>query len=267
MRLLLSLLCALGLSAEPPRVGPANGALLVVGGGALPPAIVNAFLELAGGKDAPFVVIPTAGDADTYSDGWLGNQFLAKAGARNVTVLHTRDRQVADTEAFVEPLRRAKGVWFGGGRQWRLVDSYLGTRTHREILALLERGGVVGGTSAGATIQGSYLVRGARSGNTIMMAPGYEQGLGFLQQVAIDQHMLKRNRQDDMLQVVDRHPRLLGIGIDENTAIMVRGDRFEVIGDSKVAIYKHGQAPGEDGKRYFFLAPGDRFNLATRSRE
>ena len=97
---------------------------------------------------------------------------------------------MADTEAFAAPLKTARGVWFAGGRQWRLVDAYMGTRTQREIEAVLARGGVVGGCSAGATIQGSYLVRGAREGNQIMMAKGYEEGFGYLRGVAIDQHLL-----------------------------------------------------------------------------
>ena len=120
--------------------------------------------------------------------------FIRRFGVKNVTVLHTRDRAEADTEAFVAPLKTARGVWFGGGRQWRLVDAYMGTRTQREIEAVLARGGVIGGGSAGATIQGSYLVRGAREGNHIMMAKGYEQGFGYLRGVAIDQHLLVRGR-------------------------------------------------------------------------
>src|SRR6185436_4216153 len=110
----------------------------------------------------------------------------------------------------------------------RLVDSYLNTRTNRELWKVLKRGGVIGGSSAGATIQGSYLVRGAREGNTLMMAPGYEVGLGFLKHVAVDQHLLKRNRQDDLVPVITKHPELLGIGIDESTAIVVTKDQFEV---------------------------------------
>src|SRR5262249_24205119 len=147
-------------------------------------------------------------------------QFLAKAGVKNVTVLHTRDRQVADSREFVKPLQTARGVWFPGGRQWRLVGSCLHTRTQRELVKGLERGGVIGGSSAGATIQGSYLVRGAREGNTLMMAPGYEVGMGFLRQVGVDQHLLVRKRQEDLVGVVQKHPELLGIGLDEGTAIV-----------------------------------------------
>ena len=133
---------------------------------------------------------------------------------------------------------KARAVWIGGGRQWRLVDAYLNTRTLVEMRALLDRGGVIGGSSAGASIMASYLVRGAREGNSTMMARGYEEGFGFLHDVAIDQHLLRRERENDMVAVVTAHPALLGIGIDEKTAVVVQGDRFEVVGPSKVAIYE-----------------------------
>lgn len=252
--------------AAKPKVGPENGSLVVVGGGTLPDVIVGRFLELGGTRNASFVIIPTAGEAEDYDQAWGQRQFLTKAGAHHVTVLHTRDRKIADSEEFIAPLKKAGGVWFAGGRQWRLVDSYLNTRTHKELWHVLERGGVIGGSSAGATIQGSYLVRGAREGNTIMMAPGYEAGMGFLRNVAVDQHLLKRNRQEDLVPVVERHRYLLGIGIDESTAIVVKGDEAEVIGASKVAIYDPRRRPGPDGKRYYFLNPGDKFDLQKRRR-
>ncbi len=230
-------------------VGPAKGTLIVVGGGALGPEIRGRFLELAGGEDAPIVVIPTASEREDFPQ----DRKLFK----NVVLLHTRSRDVANSEDFVAPVKRARAVWISGGRQWRLVDAYLGTRTQRELLAVLDRGGVIAGSSAGATIQGSYLVRGAREGNQVMMAKGYEEGFGLLHKVAIDQHLIKRNRVKDLVQVMDAHPELLGIGIDESTAIEVSGDRFKVLGESKVAIYEHG-------KPYYFLERGARFDLAGR---
>ncbi|MBV6432722.1 MAG: Cyanophycinase [Bryobacteraceae bacterium] len=263
------LLLPLGLFLFAPafcQIGPDHGSLLIAGGGTLGPEIMQRFLQLAGGKDAPIVFIPTAGDRDSYDDDSIGKQFFAKSGATHVTLLHTRDRRVANSKEFVKPIQQARAVWFSGGRQWRLVDSYLNTRTHRELRKLLARGGVIGGSSAGATIQGSYLVRGAREGNTIMMAPGYETGLGFIRHVGIDQHLLKRNRQNDMVAVVEKHRDLLGIGIDECTAIVVQGNAFEVIGTSKVAIYDPKRPAGEDGKHYYFLNPGDHFDLLRRVR-
>jgi cyanophycinase len=254
-------------SADAQEIGPKRGTLVVVGGGTgLGDAgIWKRFLELAGGAEAPIVVIPTAGDDDTYDQFWTGVRGLRDAGAKRVTVLHTNDRKVADTEAFVKPIREAGGVWFSGGRHWRIADAYLNTRTHKELAALLERGGVVGGTSAGATIQGSFMVRGDTKGNTLMVGDHVE-GFGFLRGVTIDQHVLKRNRQFDLVDVIRARPELLGIGIDENTAIVVRGDSFEVVGDSYVLIYDHTRRL-DSGGEFYFLAPGDRYDLKTREAE
>jgi cyanophycinase len=143
------------------------------------------------------------------------------------------------------------------------VDSFAGTLTQREIEGVLARGGVIGGSSAGATIQGSYLVRGAREGNQVMMAKGYEEGFGYLKGVAVDQHLITRRRADDLVEVIEAHPELLGIGIDEATAIVVKGDEFEVIGRGVVGIYDNKD---HDGKKYYFVAPGEHFNLKTRRR-
>ena len=256
MRLFLAFLIPLAIHAA---TGPAKGHLVIVGGGALGPEIVGRFIALAGGPDAAIVIIPTADDRDEFPPEYAANSFLAKAGAKHVTALHTRNKADSDTEAFAAVIRQASGVWFTGGRHWRLVDSYLNTKVHHELVALLDRGGVIGGTSAGATIQGSFMVRGARSGNTVMIDKDYQEGLGFVRGVAIDQHLLTRKREKDMLPVVELHPELLGLGLDEGTAIVVTGDRFEVIGVSKVAIYQHA-------KPYYFLAAGDRFDMAKRAK-
>jgi cyanophycinase len=238
-------------------VGPPKGSVLAAGGGKLGPEILSRFIDLAGGPDASIVFIPTA--LDPQPPNLAEANILRKAGVKNLRILHTTDRKIADSKAFTEPLRSARGVWLGGGRQWRLVDAYLNTRTLRELRGVLDRGGVIGGSSAGATILGSYLVRGAREGNRIMMAPGYERGFAFLRGVAIDQHLLTRKREKDLVGVIEAHPSLLGIGLDERTAVIVKGDRFEVVGPSKVAIY-------EPGKPYYFLSAGDRFDLKTRTR-
>lgn len=257
-----SLLAVTALPLTAQEAGPAKGHLIIVGGAMRDPAIFQKFLELAGGPDSPIVVIPTAGGADNYDESWRGLERYKRMGAANLTVLHTNDRAMAESEAFVKPIRKARGVWFSGGRQWRLADSYLHTRTHRELNALLARGGVIGGSSAGATIQGSFLVRGDSQTNTIMDGD-HTEGFGFLRNVGIDQHVLKRNRQFDLIPVVENHPELLGIGIDENTAIVVTGDEFTVIGQSFVLIYDNRRSIPPNGK-FYFLAPGDTYNLKTR---
>ncbi|MBX7171788.1 MAG: cyanophycinase [Pyrinomonadaceae bacterium] len=241
------------------NIGPTKGSLVIVGGGNIPAEISDKFIELAGGKDASFIYVPTALEDENLKT--INSNLF---GLKNVTVLHTRDRQIADSEEFVAPIRKATGVWFGGGRQWRLVDSYLNTLFQKEILNLLNRGGVVGGSSAGATIQGSYLVRGAREGNTVMMAKGYEEGFGLLKDVAIDQHINTRKREADLQEVIKTYPKLLGIGLSESTAIIVQKDSFSVIGKDYVAIT---DGKDYDGKPYYLLKQGDSFDLSERKKK
>jgi cyanophycinase len=88
-------------------------------------------------------------------------------------------------------------------------------------------------------------------------------GMGLLKNSAIDQHLLRRNRQFDMLEVIDKHPQLLGIGIDESTAIVVQGDEFDVIGRSYVVIYSNKPVTGANG-RFYFMGAGDRFDMKAR---
>ena len=208
-------------------------------------------------------MIPTAAEGEDWGEKYVASSFLKKAGVKDVVVLHTRDRAVADSDEFLAPLRRAKGVWIDGGRQWRLADAYLETKTMAALFGVLERDGVIAGSSAGATIQGSYLVRGAPEGNQVMMAKGHEVGFGFLKQSAIDQHVIARKRENDLAVVIDAHEELLGIGIDEGTAIVVTANRFKVIGASRVIIHDKQHQPDE-GKRYYSLSPGDEFDLARR---
>ncbi len=250
--------------------GPENGTLFIVGGAAKK-NIYDKFMELAGGPDAPVIVIPTSFSSDTLDSQFLDafeNNFREK-GFNNVTVLHTRDREEANSDEFIAPIKGAVGVWFWGGRQWRHADSYLNTRTHEAFRELLKRGGVIGGSSAGATILGSYLARGDAKENTIMMGD-HEEGLGFLTNVAIDQHLLARNRQFDMFEILDQKPELLGIGLDENTGIIVRGNKFEVVGDSYVVIYDGTRWSKErdtvyllpQGSREFYLLKaGEKYDL------
>lgn len=261
----LAAACVAGtlLPARAQEVGPAKGALVIVGGGMRDPAILARFLALAGGPEAPIVVIPTAGGGDDYGPYWAGLAPFREAGARRLTVLHTYDPAVANTDAFVAPLREARGVWFTGGRQWRLADAYLHTKVHDALLDVLARGGVIGGSSAGATIQGAYLARGDTRTNTVMMGD-HEEGFAFLKHTAIDQHLLRRNRQFDLIEVIRAHPDLLGLGLDEDTAIVVQGDRFEVIGQSYVAVYD-ARHTLDGGGLFYFLAPGDRYDLVTRT--
>jgi cyanophycinase len=250
------------IQAGVPEVGPENGSLVIVGGAMRSAEIYERFIELAGGGDAHIVLVPTAGGGTEYDEFYPGLNAWREHGARNLTLLHTIDPAEADTDAFIEPLTTAAGVFFFGGRQWRLVDAYGGTKTEEAFRDVLERGGVIGGSSAGASIQGSFLVRGDTNTNTIMMGD-HQRGFGYLRDVGIDQHVLRRNRQFDMIEVIEAHPELLGIGLDEDTALIVQGDRAQVIGRSYALVYDNRSTTGAEGK-FYFLGPGDRFDLATR---
>lgn len=261
-RCIFALVVLAGVTISAADHGPEKGTLVIVGGNMQDPAIVKRFIDLAGGPDAPVVIIPTAGEADEYDQYWSGLKQWRENGAQKLTVLHTRDRTVADSAAFVKPIREARGVFFAGGRQWRLADSYLDTLTHKELTALLNRGGVIGGSSAGASILSSFMVRGDTKSNEKMIGD-HTVGLGFLKNAAVDQHLLRRNRQFDMLEVIDKHPELLGIGLDEDTAIVVSGDQFDVIGTSYVVVYSNKPLVGANG-RFYFMGAGDRFDMKER---
>ena len=268
--LLILILCLPAFAEEKTKVGPENGTLFIVGGGYLSEDLVKRFIELAGGPDAPIIVVPTAGSIGQYTEERA--DFLREAGAKSVTLLHTTDREEADSEEFSKPLLKAAAVWFNGGRQWRLVDAYKDTLTEKRFHDLLARGGVIGGSSAGATIQGSYLVRGDTKNNQIMMG-NHEVGFGFMRNTAIDQHLLARNRHFDIFEVLQAKPELLGIGIDEDTAIEVKGDEFVVHGKSYTVVYDGNfwSREGSSLKKlppkeqlFYFLRAGDRYDLKNR---
>jgi len=252
--------------------GPENGHLIIAGGALRDPEVFAKFIELAGGEDSHIVVIPTAGGYDVTEERKQGliKQWKAR-GAKKVTVLHTTDPKEADTESFAKVIDEATGVYFPGGRQWRLADSYLGTKVQEKLFDLLARDGVIGGSSAGATIQGSYLARGDTRSNTVMVGD-HEIGLGFVKNIAVDQHTLARNRQFDMFEVLDKYPDLLGISLDENTAMLVSGDSFEVIGQSYVLIYdgthwdqtKNAFVPNNGKERFHLLRKGSKYDMKQR---
>lgn len=245
-----------------PCVGPARGAVLAAGGGDLSLSIFRRFLALAGGPEARIVLIPTAGAEDGSHDAWTALEALRDAGATRIEVLHTRNRNVADLEAFSGPLRDATGVWISGGRQWRLTEVYLGTRVHDELHGVLSRGGVIAGNSAGASVLASYLIRGSERGNAVLVDPDANEGFGFVRNVAIDQHLVARQRELDMLSVLAHEPTLLGIGIDEGAAVVVQGDLAEVIGRARVAFYDVTDPLTLIPIRW--LRPGEVYDLGTR---
>ena len=264
----LALTLPFAASAQPPSHGPAKGFLLITGGATEAPDYQR-FVDLAGGKKANIVVIPNASVIHPTPQSVLQLQYcgpkspFAAFPGIPCTVLYTDDPKVANTETFVAPLRTATAVWFVGGRHWRIADAYLDTLTLKEFFHVLDRGGVIGGGSAGATIQGSYMVRGSAvpDDNTIMMAPGHEVGFGFLTNATFDQHVDVRHRENDLAAVIKAHPDLLCFGLDQATSMTVHGDTLTVNGPKRVAVWD-----GKDhaGKGFYYLGTGDQLNTATR---
>ncbi len=249
------------------------GALVIVGGGPMSDDIAGRFVKLAGSRDAHIVVLPTAVARDEAAQQPPG--FLKNAKVKSVTVLNQRGPDEVVTDEFKSALKSATGIWFGGGRQWNFVDAYEGTEALELFRDVLRRGGVIGGSSAGATIQGEFLVRGHPLGNTVMMAEGYERGFAFFPGTAIDQHFSQRERQPDLLPVVRRHPNILGIGIDEGTAIVVTGTKVDVIGQHSAHFVSGQQLKNhpadqplpttakEAAKLYVSVKTGETFDLET----
>jgi len=243
-------------------VGPARGTIVAVGGGNRPD-IMATFIDAAGGPGALIVYVPTAGltppgEAQlSRGDGDSTEITFRSAGAKNIVVLHTFDRAIANSASFVEPITRAGGVWFGGGRPERLTNTYADTRTEREIRAVLDRGGAVGGTSAGAVVLGSDFVSNSMSEIPVEDRPS-QRGFGFLRAVAIQPHTRRAQPRPWTL----TRPELLGLAMDETTGWIVRGDMAEIIGSGNAYVF----APSADQPAVGLttLRAGDSYNLATR---
>jgi len=183
---------------------------------------------------------------------------LALAWPASVTMLHTRSPQEANDPAFVKPLREATGVWIGGGDQSLLSKAYVGTEVERQLKALLDRGGVIGGSSAGAAVMTRVMIATGRTKAIL------GQGFDFLPGAVVDQHFLRRNRMERLLGVLSSHPELVGLGIDEQTALVVdvREHHLSVIGNSYVVACM----PDKDSRQFprlRFLKPGDQTDLAN----
>lgn len=247
---------------EAPRV--AKGALLVHGGGAVSDATWQRFVDLAGGLDANIVCIPSAdtmeNDAEPSS---FSAQRLEKHGCKSVRILHAATREHAQLDAaFVAAIDRANGVWIDGGRTYRFMDRFEGTAAHAALRRVLERGGVVAGSSAGAQVIGELLVRGNPKTNEELTDPGYLTALGLLPGVVIDAHFRDRDRTAEFSALVAQHPQLLGLGVDVDTALVIQGSVGEVLGKGMVSVFdrRAGGTASNDG---LLLKSGARYDLVT----
>jgi cyanophycinase len=250
-----------GRSGEPAagvNPAPPAGSLVIMGGGEVPDAVADRLMELAGGKGARLVVIPTATEMAETPDLLPWIPYWKARGAASVVLLHTRRREQANDPAFVKPLTEATGVWIDGGDQVRLVEAYQGTLVEQELHRLLARGGVIGGTSAGAAVMSPVMITGGNPQAQV------GTGFGFLPGVVIDTHFQNRQRLARLQGVLAQHPRHTGLGIDEDTALVVTGRTLTVLGDANVRVCQ--SAFGPEPARVQVLKAGEHVDLAALDR-
>lgn len=240
--LLAVLVLTLALCAD--AYAQAKGALVVVGGGGTTDAIVAKTLELAGGKNAVVVVLPQSSAVANAGDSSV--KMWLDAGAKEAKKVDFKD------PAARASLEAATLIWIPGGDQNRFMEAIAGTGLDQVIRDAYRKGAVVGGTSAGAAVMSQFMMTGdadltaLRAGTTVM-----KPGLALWPEALIDQHFLKRQRNNRLLSAVLERPTLIGVGIDEATAVIVRGNRFEAFGKSAVVVFdpRKGKvekaAPGE----------------------
>ena len=246
-----------------------KGKLIIIGGGSIPDSLFSFFANYMGGKDQPIVYIPTATTDEEYIQKGEHLIKFTSRGFTNLSTIHTRNKKEADDPKNIALMRNAKGLYFGGGDQQLIADAYAGTKLYDEFIALLDRGGVIMGTSAGATIMGSLMV-GGDARDDISKKYAFNPAFSFMTNTALDQHVLARNRQFDLIPVIEHYPGTLGIGMDESTAIIVEAGQFKVWGISYAMLYdpKDWAAQkkkwGAVLKPFKMMASGSSFNFVTR---
>jgi cyanophycinase len=276
--MMLSVIVALASLA--PQQG---GTLLIVGGGSQPEALPARFVELAGGRHSRIVVFPMA-SSEPLETGKEKAEQLQGLGANAFVVNLTKEQ--AQTDSAVRLLDGVTGIWFTGGDQVGITDALLGTRVQQAIKNRYRAGAVIGGTSAGAAIMSDSML----TGNQYREPPdtnGYYgdefdsiarhfievvPGLGFLPGAIVDQHFIARERHNRLISVVLERPGMIGVGIDEGTALEVEADgRWRVLGASQVVVYDArdskltgtGAPLGATGIRLHILPAGSSFDPKT----
>ena len=230
-----------------------GGTLFIAGGGELPPDVHRKFWKLAGERGGQLVIVPayaaTRRDIDRLKAEWKAWPF------RSIQVLQASSREEAFDPKFSLPIQQASAVWLSGGEQGWLAQLYAETPVERQLQALLDRGGVIGGTSAGASIMTRVMIE--EGGKQAKL----NRGLDLLKDSVVDQHVFHRNRPQRLMGAVRNQPHLIGFGVDEGTALVVQVPcgRLGVIGKSYVMACIHGDEAASP--RLEILKPGDDIDL------
>ncbi len=260
-----------------------NGWLVIIGGGKRPDYVMKEIINLAGGSKSQILIVPAASEDQLDSSLYARHQFET-CGAENVRYILMKKENV-DSPENLEVLKRSKAIFFTGGDQNRLTSFLLGTKFLEEIKKIYMEGGVISGTSAGAAVMSKIMITGdellikeekkdEEQGFRVIKRNNIKsaEGFGFLEKVIIDQHFIKRKRLNRLISIVIENPQLIGIGIDEETAIIVeKWKRFRVLGEGTVMIFDARKATeiSEDrngnisvrNMRVHILKSGETFDL------
>lgn len=222
-----------------PFIQERSGRLLLCGGNKLPKSVLDWFFQAGGAEKGCLVIIPTAspqsdlGDFSRWTSIWKDYRW------QNVSILHANASDDAKKLEWIEMLKNANAVWIPGGNQQRLVDRYSGTSVLVELRSLLARGGVVGGTSAGAAIASKVMIAGG------LTEPRTQEGWGLLPNLIVDQHFSQRGRFERLRNAIQENPTQMGLGIDEATAVLVSEARMQVMGNGAAYLFGAGGRPSD----------------------
>lgn len=257
-----------------------TGQLIIIGGAEDKEGdctILREFVRRAGGREAKIVIMTVA----TSSPGEVGAEYrviFEKFGVDTVEIVDTETREDASKPEDIEIIDRATGVFFTGGEQARITELLKDTEIHELLLEKYRRGLIIAGTSAGAAMMSDIMiVEGDSQTNPTIDSVILESGMGFLTNVAIDQHFSQRGRIGRFVSALIQQSVPLGFGIDENTAVVIDGDEAEIIGEGAVTILDisnvshtnlkeslHDEALAICGAKLHILPHGYRFSLKQR---
>ncbi|MBE9111039.1 cyanophycinase [Nodosilinea sp. LEGE 07298] len=240
--------------------------------------VLREFIRAAGGVNARIAVMTAA----TSLPGEVGDEYIRvfeRLGAESTEVVHTERREDAEREDGIRKVSEATGIFFTGGDQSRIVDFIKGTPLDDAIHKRHQEGAVVGGTSAGAAMMPDEMIVGGSSvSNPSVDVVEMGPGMGFLPGIVVDQHFAQRGRLGRLLAALVLQPAVIGLGIDENTAIIVTGDEFEVVGAGAITVVDETTATHNNlegllkdepialcGVKLHILPQGYRFNLKTHT--
>jgi cyanophycinase len=241
--------------------------------------ILSRVVREAGGIAAEILIIPTASSIpEEVGENYI--QAFGKLGCTNLFVMDIKEREDSDTPDYIARMKTAACVMFSGGNQSKITRKIGGTQLHDIMLRRYrEEEFVIAGTSAGAMCMSHEMIKGGSSQESFIKgAVGMNKGMGFIPELIIDSHFIRRGRFGRMAEAIARFPKLIGVGLAEDTGLIIKNGSFEVLGSGMVilfnarkakhnnhAILEKGTSMSLVNLKTHILASGDRFNIKKKT--